>query len=211
MNPCGGDGMVPGNHHVNPGRRPYDGGGGRCPHRVSPADLEKAQSIFGVDNPFNHLEYEASGHVHYFESVHRINNCLGVCHMNTIHWDIEQIDLPNRPNSIRSPRMADIRGRPEAAGNAATQSGKGVQPAAYLIRRKDDLPTRRTSRSRSRRDPLPAGNWTRQGSIECSMNITICTAGTGKRVFPPVKSSPPWGSNTSPTTWKGSASWTNDR
>ena len=49
-----------------------------------------------MDNPYNPLDYEGkAGHGSTIsKSLHRINNCLGVCHMNTIHWDIEQIDLP---------------------------------------------------------------------------------------------------------------------
>jgi len=59
------------------------------------SDIEKAKSVFGVDNPYHPLEYEGRAKmVTYFESLHRVNNCLGVCHMNTIHWDIQQIDLP---------------------------------------------------------------------------------------------------------------------
>jgi aldehyde:ferredoxin oxidoreductase len=59
------------------------------------AGVDKAKKVFGIDNPYRPLEYEGRAEmVAYFESLHRVNNCLGVCHMNTVHWDIEQIDLP---------------------------------------------------------------------------------------------------------------------
>jgi aldehyde:ferredoxin oxidoreductase len=59
-------------------------------------DEEKAKRIFGVDNPINHLDYEGRAKmVKYMEVVHRINNCFGVCHFNTIHWDFQMIDLPH--------------------------------------------------------------------------------------------------------------------
>lgn len=32
--------------------------------------------------------------VTYMEALHRVNNCLGVCHFNTIHGDFDQMDLP---------------------------------------------------------------------------------------------------------------------
>ena len=32
--------------------------------------------------------------IHYTEALHRVNNSLGICHMNTIHQDIEQMGLP---------------------------------------------------------------------------------------------------------------------
>ena len=56
---------------------------------------DKAMVIFGVENPHKPLEYEGKAKmVTYMEILHRVNNCLGICHMNTIHSDVEQIDLP---------------------------------------------------------------------------------------------------------------------
>jgi aldehyde:ferredoxin oxidoreductase len=62
---------------------------------INKEDEEKAKEIFGVDNPVNHLDYDGRAEmVTYMEAVHRINNCLGICHFNTIHWDFQMIDLP---------------------------------------------------------------------------------------------------------------------
>jgi aldehyde:ferredoxin oxidoreductase len=58
------------------------------------AELEKARSIFGVENPYSPQDYEGRAKmVLYFEALHRINNSLGVCHMNTVHWDLEHMNL----------------------------------------------------------------------------------------------------------------------
>lgn len=62
--------------------------------RVVPEVKEKVNAIFGVENPFP-LEYEDKAKmVTYMEALHRVNNCLGICHMNTIHGDFDQMDLP---------------------------------------------------------------------------------------------------------------------
>jgi aldehyde:ferredoxin oxidoreductase len=61
---------------------------------IGPEEKEKAGLIFGVD-PHNPLEYEGKGKmVMYTEVLHRVNNCLGICHKNTIYWDFELMDLP---------------------------------------------------------------------------------------------------------------------
>ena len=62
---------------------------------LSPEDKQRAQSIFGVDNPYTPLEYEGKAEmVTYTESLHRVNNCFGICHFNTIHLDISEMELP---------------------------------------------------------------------------------------------------------------------
>jgi len=66
--------------------------------RVLPdeAAREKARRIFGVDNPYTPREYEGKAKmVLYHEVLHRVSNCLGICHFNTIHWNIDLIDLPH--------------------------------------------------------------------------------------------------------------------
>jgi aldehyde:ferredoxin oxidoreductase len=58
-------------------------------------EINKAKKIFGVDHPTDPLAYEGKAKmVTYMELLHRINNCLGICHMNTVHWDVEFLDLP---------------------------------------------------------------------------------------------------------------------
>jgi aldehyde:ferredoxin oxidoreductase len=121
---------------------------------VSAADVEKAQSIYGVENPYNPLDYEGrAAMVHYMEAVHRINNCLGVCHMNTIHWDIEQIDLP---------QLAELyslaTGWPTSVEDLKRLAMRQLNlEKAFNLRhtpfgRKDDLPT-----PRDLAEPVPSG------------------------------------------------------
>lgn len=115
---------------------------------------EKAISIFGVDNPFTPLEYEGKARmVTYMEAVHRASNSLGICHMNTIHQDVEEMELPH---------LADLY---SAATGWETSADELKQLAmrqlnlekAFNLRhtnfdRKDDLPT-----PRDRNEPIPSG------------------------------------------------------
>jgi len=58
-------------------------------------NVEKARRVYGVDNPNKPLEYDGKARMTlYMEVLHRVNNCLGVCHINTTWWDVDQIDLP---------------------------------------------------------------------------------------------------------------------
>jgi len=58
-------------------------------------NLEKAKLVYGVDNPHKPLEYEGKAKmILYMEILHRINNCLGVCHFHTTWWDVDLIDVP---------------------------------------------------------------------------------------------------------------------
>ncbi len=59
-------------------------------------DIEKAKEVYGVDNPDKAQDYDGKAKmVQYTEILHRINNSLGVCHFNTLWWDIWQVDLPH--------------------------------------------------------------------------------------------------------------------
>jgi aldehyde:ferredoxin oxidoreductase len=62
--------------------------------RVVPEVEEKVKAIFGVKNPYPQ-EYDGKAKmVMHMEALHRINNCFGICHFNTIHNDFNLIDLP---------------------------------------------------------------------------------------------------------------------
>ncbi|OGD15091.1 hypothetical protein A2V47_02225 [Candidatus Atribacteria bacterium RBG_19FT_COMBO_35_14] len=61
--------------------------------------IKKAKSVYGVYNPHMVLEYEGKAKmVLYMEILHRINNCLGVCHFNTTWSNPEYIDLSELMN-----------------------------------------------------------------------------------------------------------------
>ena len=116
---------------------------------------DKAMLIFDVDNPHKPLEYKGKAKmVTYMETLHRINNSLGICHFNTIHGDVEQIDLP---------QLAELY-------SAATGWKTSVEDLKYMamkqlnlekafnlrhtdFERKDDMPTRRDMA-----EPIPSGS-----------------------------------------------------
>ena len=121
---------------------------------TDPAEIAKARTVFGLENPYSPLDYEGRVTlVLYFEVLHRINNSMGVCHMNTIHWDIEHIDLPQLaelyslatglPTSVEDLKRIAMR--------------QLILEKAFNLRhtsfgRKDDLPT-----PRDLTEPIPAG------------------------------------------------------
>jgi aldehyde:ferredoxin oxidoreductase len=118
-------------------------------------NVEKAKQIYGVENPNKPLDYDGKAKMTlYMEVLHRVNNCLGVCHINTTWWDVDQIDLP---------QLAELY-------SAATGWETSVEDF-YLIamrqlnmekafnlrhtnfNRKDDMPTQRDLS-----EPIPEGN-----------------------------------------------------
>jgi aldehyde:ferredoxin oxidoreductase len=118
------------------------------------AETEKAKAVFGIDNPYHPLDYEGrTTLVLYFEVLHRINNSLGVCHMNTIHWDIEHLDLPQlaelttlamgRPTTIADLKQVAMR---------QLNLEKAFNLRHTALGRKDDLPT-----ARDLAEPIPSG------------------------------------------------------
>jgi aldehyde:ferredoxin oxidoreductase len=57
-------------------------------------NIAKLMSIFGISNPIEPTEYKGKASlVTYMEVLHRVNNSLGICHMNTVHWDFGLMDL----------------------------------------------------------------------------------------------------------------------
>jgi aldehyde:ferredoxin oxidoreductase len=91
--------------------------------------------------------------VTYMEVLHRINNSLGICHMNTIHWDIHLMDLPE---------LAELysfaTGGETSVGELKRMASKQLNlEKAFNLRhtsfaRKDDLPT-----PRDMNEPIPSG------------------------------------------------------
>jgi aldehyde:ferredoxin oxidoreductase len=115
---------------------------------------EKAISIFDVDNPYTALEYEGKAKmVTYMEAVHRVNNCLGICHFNTIHQDIEMIDLPQLAELYTAATGWDTSVE-ELKRLAMKQLSleKAFNLRHTNFDRKSDLPTQRDIR-----EPIPSG------------------------------------------------------
>ena len=58
-------------------------------------DLEKAKAIYGVDSANRPTDYDGkAAMVTYQEMVHRICNCMGICHFTTISWHLDFMELP---------------------------------------------------------------------------------------------------------------------
>ena len=116
---------------------------------------EKAISVFGVENPFTPLEYEGKAQmVTYMEAVHRVNNSLGICHMNTIHQDVEEMDLPHLAELYSA-----ATGWETSAADLKRLAMKQLNlEKAFNLRhtnfdRSDDLPT-----PRDMNEPIPSGS-----------------------------------------------------
>ena len=117
-------------------------------------DVEKAKMIYGVNNPNKPLEYEGKAIMtRYMEVLHRVNNCLGVCHINTTWWDVDQIDLP---------QLAELYSAATGIETTVDELRKiavrqlNLEKAFNLrhtdLSRKDDLPS-----ERDLREPIPGG------------------------------------------------------
>ena len=117
-------------------------------------DFEKMRALYGVDNPDKVLEYEGKARmVVHMEAVHRVNNCLGICHFNTIWANLDLIDLPH---------MAELystaTGWPTSVDDLKRIAERQLNlEKAFNLRftpfdRKDDMPT-----PRDLAEPIPTG------------------------------------------------------
>jgi len=118
------------------------------------ADVKKARMIFGVDNPNKPLEYEGKAKmVAYMEVLHRVNNCLGICHMNTIHWDVGLLDLPHLTKLYSAATGWEISVKDiERMAIKQINLEKAFNLRHTSFDRKDDLPT-----LRDMCEPIPTG------------------------------------------------------
>jgi aldehyde:ferredoxin oxidoreductase len=123
------------------------------PYRTGPGK-DKASRIYGVDNPFTPLEYSGKAKmITYQEALHRISNCLGICLMNTIHWDIEFIDLPQMAQlySAATGWETSVEDLNDVAMKQLNME-KAFNLRHTNFDRKDDMPT-----SRDMNEPIPSG------------------------------------------------------
>jgi len=118
-------------------------------------DVEKAKRIYGVDNPDKAQEYEGKAKmVKYVEALHRINNCLGICHINTVWYDVEQMDMMQLAELYSA-----ATGWETSVENLEQMAEKQINlEKAFNLRhthfdRKDDLPT-----LRDMSEPIPSGS-----------------------------------------------------
>ncbi len=108
-------------------------------------DAVKMRSIYGVENPHQVLEYEGKAKMTvYMEAVHRVNNCLGICHFNTIWGNLDLIDLPQMAEMYSA-----ATGWETSVGDLKRMAEKQLNmEKAFNLRftdfdRKDDMPTLR--------------------------------------------------------------------
>jgi aldehyde:ferredoxin oxidoreductase len=117
-------------------------------------DFEKMRALYGVDNPDKVLEYEGKARmVVHMEAVHRVNNCLGICHFNTIWANLDLIDLPHM-----SELYSTATGWPTSVDDLKRLAERQLNlEKAFNLRfthfdRKDDMPT-----PRDLAEPIPTG------------------------------------------------------
>jgi aldehyde:ferredoxin oxidoreductase len=121
----------------------------------SPQEKERARSIFRISNPYTPIEYEGKPEmVTYTEALHRVNNSLGVCHFNTIHLDINEIELPELAElySLATGWETSVEELKRIAMRQLNLE-KAFNLRHTNFDRKDDLPT-----ARDQNEPIPSGN-----------------------------------------------------
>jgi aldehyde:ferredoxin oxidoreductase len=117
-------------------------------------DFEKMRALYGVDNPDKVLEYEGKARmVVHMEAVHRVNNCLGICHFNTIWANLDLIDLPHMAELYSTATgwqtsVDDLKRLAERQLNLE----KAFNLRFTHFDRKDDMPT-----PRDLAEPIPTG------------------------------------------------------
>jgi aldehyde:ferredoxin oxidoreductase len=117
-------------------------------------DFAKMRALYGVDNPDKVLEYEGKARmVVDMEAIHRVNNCLGICHFNTVWANLDLID-PSHMAELYSTAT----GWPTTVEDLKVLAEKQLNlEKAFNLRftgfnRKDDLPT-----PRDLVEPIPTG------------------------------------------------------
>jgi aldehyde:ferredoxin oxidoreductase len=121
---------------------------------IPSADVERAEQVFGITTASDALTYEGKVKlVEYFENLHRVNNCLGICHFNTTWLDVWHIGFPEMAELYSAATgwetsVSDLKRMAKMQLN--------VEKAFNLLRtdfdRKDDYPT-----SRDLNEPIPTG------------------------------------------------------
>jgi aldehyde:ferredoxin oxidoreductase len=121
--------------------------------RVVPKDIEKINKIFGTEHPLPQDYRDKAKMVTYMEALHRVNNCLGICHFNTIVNDFDQIDLPHLAEMYAAATGYDVSVK-ELKWLAMKQLNleKAFNLRHTNFDRKDDLPT-----PRDLHEPIPSG------------------------------------------------------
>lgn len=122
---------------------------------IAGLDVEKAKLVYGIENPDKPQEYRGKAQmVTYEEALHRVNNCLGICHYNTTWWDVHQPDLPELAELYTAATGWET--TQEDLKNIAMKQlnlEKALNLRFTEFDRKDDLPA-----ARELLEPIPSGN-----------------------------------------------------
>ena len=117
-------------------------------------DAKKMRSIYRVANAEKLLEYEGKAKmVAHMEAMHRVANCLGICHFNTIWGNLDLIDLPQMAELYSAATgwqtsVKDLKKMAERQLNLE----KAFNLRFTNFDRKDDMPT-----ARDLSEPIPTG------------------------------------------------------
>ena len=123
-------------------------------------DEEKAFRVLGVHDVDNAVTYEGKPEVTYiYEVLHRINNCTGVCHQNTIYNNLDYINLDDLAELLSSACGVEFtRADLEHLAMRQLNLEKAFNARFTGFSRKDDMPP-----ERERTEPLRKGKmdgWT---------------------------------------------------
>jgi len=121
---------------------------------VMALDPEQAKKVFGVTTANEPLSYQGKTKlVEFFEELHRLNNCLGICHFNTVWLDVW---LPGFPDIAELYSAATGWETSVADLKRIAKRQLNIEKAFNLLRtnldRKDDYPT-----PRDMNEPIPTG------------------------------------------------------
>ena len=118
-------------------------------------DVAKATEIYGVEGVEKAQEYDGKAEITVFtESLHRVNNCLGICHMNTAWFDLDFMSLPEIAELYSA-----ATGWETSVEDLKQSASKQINlEKAFNLRftnfdRNDDMPT-----LRDLTEPIPTGN-----------------------------------------------------
>jgi len=117
-------------------------------------DPEQAKKVYGITTANEPLSYEGKAElVEFFEQLHRVNNCLGICHLTTVWIDVWLTGFPEMAELYSAATgwetsVADLKRTAKRQLN--------IEKAFNLLRtnfdRKDDYPT-----LRDMNEPIPTG------------------------------------------------------
>ncbi|MFZ7133172.1 MAG: aldehyde ferredoxin oxidoreductase family protein [Eubacteriales bacterium] len=108
-------------------------------------DKEKSFKVLGVRNVDDPLTYEGKAEVTYlYEVLHRVNNCTGICHQNTIYNNLDYMDVTDIAELLSAATGIEFsKDDIEEITMRQLNVEKAINARFTNFTRKDDLPTLR--------------------------------------------------------------------